>query len=246
MNTHSEHYANLLAPVYLWMVGGMAAALERGRAEVAPLHMPEVSTPTAIDLGAGFGMHSIPLARLGYSVTAIDSSPLLLSTLAEHAPGMSIRTVQGDLIEFVTHVKREADLILCMGDTLTHLSDEAEVGTLFERVHHALKPGGRFAASFRDYTAPKAGPARFIPVKADDDRILTCFLESGAGHVVVHDILHERLNGHWQMKVSSYQKLKLPPAWVRESLAGLGFDVASHVDQRGMIHVVATKPASRN
>ena len=241
MNKHSQHYASLLAPVYLWMVGGMAAALERGRAEVEPLSTPGVAAPTAIDLGAGFGMHAIPLAQMGYAVTAIDSSPLLLSTLADHAPGLAIQTVQGDLIEFATYVKTAADLILCMGDTLTHLSSQADVATLFQRVHQALKPGGRFAASFRDYSTPRAGHDRFIPVKADDERILTCFLEYGAGHVTVHDILHERKEGTWQMKLSSYEKVMLSPAWVCESLAGLGFDVTSHVDQRGMTHVLATR-----
>ena len=55
-----SHYENLLAPIYLWMAGGLDAALAAGAADVAEL----AGAPGyAIDLGAGFGMHSIPLAR---------------------------------------------------------------------------------------------------------------------------------------------------------------------------------------
>jgi 2-polyprenyl-3-methyl-5-hydroxy-6-metoxy-1,4-benzoquinol methylase len=55
---------------------------------------------TGVDLGAGFGMHSIPLARAGYQVIALDFSAALLQTLREHDNGLPIQTVQGDLRQF--------------------------------------------------------------------------------------------------------------------------------------------------
>jgi hypothetical protein len=35
MNTALDHYATLLAPVYLWMSGGLEAALAQGTTDVA-------------------------------------------------------------------------------------------------------------------------------------------------------------------------------------------------------------------
>ena len=89
----------------------------------------------------------------------------------------------------------------------------------------SLGPGGQFIATFRDYTAPLAGDARFIPVRADENRILTCFLEYGDDHVDVHDLLYERQGSVWQFKVSGYRKLRLPPAWVGGALDDAGFSV---------------------
>jgi 2-polyprenyl-3-methyl-5-hydroxy-6-metoxy-1,4-benzoquinol methylase len=66
-----EHYARLLAPVYLWMAGGLDHALKQGEADVRPF-IP--GRGLAVDLGAGFGMHAIPLARAGWEVLAIDTS----------------------------------------------------------------------------------------------------------------------------------------------------------------------------
>lgn len=83
MTACADHYEHHLAPVYLWMAGGPQAALQAGRAEIEALALPLGPGSCVVDLGAGFGMHAIPMAQTGASVVAIDSSPLLLRTLDE-------------------------------------------------------------------------------------------------------------------------------------------------------------------
>lgn len=164
MNAVADHYARLLAPVYLWMAGGPEAALSQGEAELIALNLPQhVSGAKALDLGAGFGMHSIPLAHRGYDVTAIDSSALLLSQLQQLGDDLRIRTIESDLLEFPAHLDGPPSLVLCMGDTLTHLSNTSEVVRLCSLIARHLKPGGRVVTTFRDYTRPARGDARFIP-----------------------------------------------------------------------------------
>ena len=75
-----QHCASHLARIYVWLAGGVDLALKTGEEDVTAL------TPgrgQAVDLGAGFGMHSVPLARAGYEVIAIDQSQPLLQTLGE-------------------------------------------------------------------------------------------------------------------------------------------------------------------
>jgi hypothetical protein len=136
---------------------------------------------------------------------------------------------------------RPADIILCMGDTLTHLPERSAALQLFTRVAASLRPGGTFIATFRDYTQALVGNGRFIPVKSDADRILTCFLEYAADHVDVHDMLHERNGDAWQLRVSTYRKLRLEPQWVSASLRDRGLVVRTEPGLAGMTRVIATK-----
>ena len=127
-----------------------------------------------------------------------------------------------------------------MGDTLTHLPSQASVATLFREVAASLRPGGVFAATFRDYaTAPLRGDSRFILVRGDGERVLTCFLEYADTTVTVHDLLHQRENGAWQLRVSSYPKLRLAPQWAVEQLSSLGLTVQRDATPGGMIRIRA-------
>ncbi|MFA6053405.1 MAG: class I SAM-dependent methyltransferase [Methylobacter sp.] len=246
MTTVSEHYKNHLAPVYLWMAGGFDAAISRGESEVDAICPNPSNGLTAVDLGAGFGMHAIPLARRGYSVLAIDTSSLLLEGLRDHAETLPVRTVEDDLLAFQKHLNTKANLILCMGDTLTHLSEPQSVERLFSLVAESLDSGGTFITTFRDYTSPLVGEGRFIPVRSDNDRILTCFLEYSTDYVTVHDVLHERNDSTWQLRVSGYRKLRLSPEWVSTMLQARGFTVRIEPGLAGMVRVVADKHPTLN
>lgn len=240
MSTVSEHYATHLAPVYVWMAGGIDAALALGAQDIADL-VP--GSGLAVDLGAGFGMHSIPLARGGYEVLAIDTSATLLETLASQCAGLPIRTFERDLLAFRSALPAgSANLVVCMGDTLTHLEAFAQVGRLCDDVAAALAAGGRFVATFRDYSAPAQDERRFIAVRSDASRILTCFLEEEPMHMKVHDILHEKTGAGWAMTVSSYRKLRLAPPDVVKALNACGLAVHLTAGPRGMVRVVAVKP----
>ncbi len=239
MTTVAEHYANHLGPIYVWMAGGAEAALQAGAAEVDALNLPLAHHAAVLDLGAGFGAHSIPLARRGARVTAIDTSAELLGTLAQLAGNLPIQAVNDDLLAFQSHITQAPSAILCMGDTVTHLPDLGAVESLVESAAAALPPGGVFVVSFRDYSVPLVGDERFIPVRSDDARILTCFLEYEPEAVVVHDILHQLTPQGWQTRVSHYRKLRLPPEHLIASLQSSGFKVRREVGTRGMVRLVA-------
>jgi SAM-dependent methyltransferase len=235
-----SHYESFLAPVYSWLAGGAEAAFARGEVELDALRLiPLRASASALDLGAGFGMHSVPLARRGFNVVAVDSSGALLRELRGHAGNLPILTAEADLLDFPQHVVGPMDVILCMGDTLTHLASKQALESFFAQVLAALAPGGTFVLTFRDYSAPMIRESRFIPVKSDADRIFTCFLEYGNEHVDVYDVLHERQGSQWTQRVSSYRKLRLLPDWVCAALRNAGFQVTQEAGLSGMIRVVA-------
>jgi len=104
MSSVTDHYSQLLAPVYAWMSGSVEAALDAGNAELAELNLPLPAGALVVDLGAGFGMHAVPLARGGVRVLAIDSSTELLKELDRLATGLAVESVADDLLSFRSHL----------------------------------------------------------------------------------------------------------------------------------------------
>ncbi len=242
MATTSAHYDHHLGRIYSWMVGDIEAALARSAAELDAIGLPVTRPATAIDLGAGIGLHAVPLAQRGFSVTAIDSCQQLLDQLRARSGSLPIATVTADLVEFPDVLPGQADVILCMGDTLTHLPDVASVELLLTNAAGRLAQGGMFVCTFRDYvSSPLQAERRFIPVRSDDKRILTCFLEYFDDRVLVHDVLHQWEDGRWRQTVSSYPKLRLAPQWVASQLAAHGLQVRQCAGPSGMACVVATR-----
>ena len=239
MNSVLDHYASLLAPLYSWMAGGAEAALARGEAELDSLRLTPRSTALAVDLGAGFGMHSIPMARRGFDVLAVDSSPELLRELQAHAGELPIQAVVADLLSFPDHVAGSPEAFLCMGDTLAHLPSKQAIESLFSKIATALAPGGLFVSTFRDYATPLTGERRFIHVRSDADRILTCFLDYENEYVNVYDLVHERQGQRWIQRVSGYRKVRLTPEWVSAALRDAGFHVTQESGPSGMVRLVA-------
>ncbi len=230
-----RHYDTLLAPVYLWLAGGLEHAVALGARDLAEFVGSGGTGGYAVDLGAGFGMHTVALARSGWRVLAVDLSAHLLAELKQHGSGLTIEVAAADLMGFAEFMTGPADLVLCMGDTLTHLDSEDQVAALMLKVRQALRPGGQFIATFRDYSHLPAATDRFIQVRSDAQRILTCFLEATAGHVIVHDIVHERRGDTWTMRVGRYRKLRLSPEAVVAAAQAAGLSCRAHDGPRGMV-----------
>ena len=241
MATSKTHYETHLGPVYSWMLGDLDAAFARGTAEIDALPLPS-ARGMAVDLGAGLGLHALALARRGFDVVAIDSCQALLDALRARGGSLAVAIQHADLLEFRRFVPTPAKAIVCMGDTLTHLPAVSAVESLLTEAAASLAPGGVFAATFRDYsTLPLEGERRFILVRADDARILTCFLEYHAEQVVVYDLLHEKQDGRWRQSISSYPKLRLAPDWVAATLSERGLSVKRDATPGGMVRIVAIK-----
>src|SRR5258708_2657014 len=121
MATAETHYKTHLGPVYSWMLGDLDAAFVRSTAEIEDLP-PPAARGVAVDLGAGLGLHALPLAKRGFDVVAIDNCKVLLDDLNSRRGSLPIAIHNADLLDFRRFVTGQAQVIVCMGDTLTHLA----------------------------------------------------------------------------------------------------------------------------
>lgn len=246
------HYEELLARHYTWMLGDFDELVAEQH-QLLEAHGASASETVdgariALDLGCGSGIQSVALAQLGYdTVLGVDLSRTLLAELESRAlPFPAIRGVHADICAGLDRVAGPQTIAtaVCMGDTLPHLPDAGAVRRLFDDVVGVLRPGGLFILSFRDLTARRSGLDRFIPVRADPDRIMTCFLEDEGDAVRVHDLIHSKTpEGTWRLDKSSYRKLRLAPSWVTGQLAEAGFGAISVAPgPRGSCTIAARGP----
>ncbi|MCK9630936.1 MAG: class I SAM-dependent methyltransferase [Methanoregula sp.] len=232
------HYDRFLAGHYLWMAGGFDANTVRSRQFFSAHRILPIFSGTAIDLGAGCGFASIPLAETGFHVTAVDICQPLLDELRGRIPGPGIEMIAGDLLDFPIWTGRRPELITCMGDTLTHLPDLDSVCRLIRQCHVELMPGGKLILSFRDYSGEPDGSVVIVPVRKDGKRIFLCRLEYLREHVRVTDIIYSQLSGKWKRSASEYAKLRLAPALVREMMEQAGFRIEFIGPENGMIGLI--------
>jgi SAM-dependent methyltransferase len=99
-----------------------------------------------VELAVGNGRVAIPVAReTGRRVLGIDTSPAMLAHARAdaEAAGVELDLREGDMRDL--ELDEPAALVYCPFRALLHLPTWADRRRTFERVHAALRPGGRFA-----------------------------------------------------------------------------------------------------
>jgi 2-polyprenyl-3-methyl-5-hydroxy-6-metoxy-1,4-benzoquinol methylase len=235
-----EHYDNHLSHIYSWMQGDFSEQVAEQKRIFGMFDLVPSPGTVAIDLGAGTGIQSVALASSGFDVISVDFSAELLRELDANRKGYPIRTCCNDILTFLSGNGDQADLIVCMGDTLTHLPTLSAVQEMVSLSRTRLRSGGAVLFSFRDLTVELHGADRFIPVRADESRILTCFLDYRSTCVIVYDILHEKKDGRWIQKISSYPKLRISARMLEEMLEQNNFRIIDTKLEKGMSYCFAS------
>ena len=168
MNTykglHAHHYDLLYAE---------KPYLEEARYVDKLLREAGVARGRLLDLACGTGRHAEAFARLGWDVTGVDYSEVLLEQARLNVPGA----------RFVMQDMRELDLpgeqfnaVTCLFDSIGYpLDDEGVVATLVATARH-LAPDGALVVEFLHAPALLADAApyrvRRVDLPADGDELL--------------------------------------------------------------------------
>lgn len=236
-----QHYESHLGHFYFWMLGDFEALQKEQEDYFSRNCIFPKSNKIALDLGAGNGIQSVSLAKLGFSVKAIDFSTQLTEELTRHSAGMDIEVIEGDFTDMAHYLKYSPELIVCMGDTITHLESVDQIDSMLKNFCRYSEDNAAFIVSYRDLTRERTDEQRFIPVKADENRILTCFLEYFPEYVRVTDIFHEKQHNTWVQKISSYSKLRLNTETLRNIFARNNFQLMDVEVLKGMNYLIFRK-----
>jgi SAM-dependent methyltransferase len=130
---------------------GLIAWPERLQREAPLLQrvLGQAPSQRVLDLGCGSGEHSRFLASLGFEVTGVDASPSQVEAARGADPGG--RYLQSGLTAFAHAIETPQGGAICLGNTLPHLCEEAELRAFFSELAACLQPGAPVLLQLLNY-----------------------------------------------------------------------------------------------
>lgn len=100
---------------------------------------------SVLDVGAGTGRNAIPLARAGYTVTALEPVPPFVAELrkAAAAAGVSVAVLEASALSPELQLPHGAFQLAVLSEVITHSRDRDEMLALITNVAAAIAPDGR-------------------------------------------------------------------------------------------------------
>lgn len=239
--TVKEHYERYLGNFYSWMAGDFIEKQQDQENFFLSNNIKPNFSGVSVDLGCGHGLQAISLANLGFSVHAVDFNQQLLTELKKRIGTRNIVYTEAHLLEYLYAIRLKPELIVCMGDTLTHLSGPDQVEELISLSAQKLERGGKLIVSYREHASELTNEKRFVPVRSDENRIHMCYLEYLPGYVKVFDVLYELENGEWKQHVSWYPKLRIPVSLMLSLFEKHNLTLITQEVIGGMTYLIAAK-----
>ncbi len=115
--------------------------------DLAACHEPTAAP--ALDLGAGTGRNTVPLARAGHPTHAVELTASFVTTLRETAAveSLPITAIEGDVVRGDLDVPVDHFALVVCSEVTSHFRGVADLRALFERAAQWLRPGGSFVVS---------------------------------------------------------------------------------------------------
>jgi 2-polyprenyl-3-methyl-5-hydroxy-6-metoxy-1,4-benzoquinol methylase len=110
------------------------------------LNLPANSS--VLDMACGAGRHAVTFAKMGYKVTAVDLSNLLISEAKKNAEqgGVELDFVLSDILEFETNKK--FDLTVNLFTSIGYFDNDEENYAVIKKAYDLLKSGGHFVIDY--------------------------------------------------------------------------------------------------
>ena len=225
-----EHYSD--AALYDYEYRRRRADVQFYR-EIAKQRLPQGGR--ILELGAGSGRVTIPLARAGYEVVAVDASRPMLDKLRARVAALPsavakrITVVEGDLRDFA--IGKQVPLAIAAFNVLEHLYTRVEVDACLRCVVDHLAPGGAFvfdvqmpdlAWLLRDpnkrwaktrFTDPTTKRAMYYSTNHDWDPV---------GQIALIRLYYEPVDGKGPHKIVKLSQRKFFPAELEGLVAHAG------------------------
>lgn len=124
----------------------------------------------ALDVACGTGLFAIELARRGVSTVGADLSSAMIAQARAAAREADVGTdwLVAPMQELGDRLAGPFDLLLCMGNSLPHLLEEADLAAALSGFADLLAPGGLAVVHLLNYDRILTGRQRLVGINRDD------------------------------------------------------------------------------
>jgi 2-polyprenyl-3-methyl-5-hydroxy-6-metoxy-1,4-benzoquinol methylase len=114
-------------------------------ATVAAMNQDPAKTPV-LDVGAGTGRNTLPLARQGYLVHAIELTPAFVQQIQAtvNAEGLPVVVTQGNILDPVVRMRPAHYKLAIVAEVISHFRDVDQLRLLMAKMCDVLRSGGLF------------------------------------------------------------------------------------------------------
>jgi 2-polyprenyl-3-methyl-5-hydroxy-6-metoxy-1,4-benzoquinol methylase len=181
--------------------------------EQAALLQKPAGTPLDIlDTACGTGMHAVTLAKGGHRVSAADLFPQMVEVGEHNArkAGVQVRFAAAGLGDMAaTFGAQQFDLLLCLGNSLPHLTSKLELTRALRDFAAVLRPGGMALIQNRNFDLVMRQQQRWMEPQAhresEKEWVFQRFYDFLPGGLIQFNIvtLKRERDSAWQAGVAS-------------------------------------------
>ncbi|GGG67439.1 hypothetical protein GCM10011374_34630 [Kocuria dechangensis] len=166
MATPAQFYDALASEYHLLFGHWWSAAQWHGQVIAGILAQRGITEGRLLDCTCGIGTQALPLARLGYGVTATDVSQAAVDRArvegAERGIEVDFRVC--DVRDLRDHVEGAFDVVISCDNALPHLLTDEHLHRALRSVRACLRPGGLLLVSLRDFDALRRTRPDGVPI----------------------------------------------------------------------------------
>ncbi|WP_330188183.1 class I SAM-dependent methyltransferase [Pseudarthrobacter sp. J75] len=169
--TPEQFYDALASEYHLLFDDWWSAAQWHGRVIAGILVQQGLAGGRLLDCTCGIGTQALPLAALGYAVTATDVSEAAVERARAEAAARGIGVECGvcDVRGVRDHVRGLFDAVISCDNALPHLLTDGDLERALRSIRACLRPGGLLLATLRDYDALRLTRPEGVPISIHGD-----------------------------------------------------------------------------
>jgi glycine/sarcosine N-methyltransferase len=188
--------------------------------------------PTVLDAACGTGQHALALAERGYPAAGADLSPAMIERARRNAAqrGLDVRFAVAGFGELRrTFGAQSCAAVLCLGNSLPHVLDKAELEAALADFAALLPPGGLLLLQNRNFDQVLAQRSRWMEPQAaahgQTEWLFVRFYDFLADGSIDFNILRLRrqIGEPWQQQVTQTRLCPLTQADLAAALPRAGF-----------------------
>jgi glycine/sarcosine N-methyltransferase len=200
--------------------------------QLATLSIPQSNSPRILDAACATGMHTLALAKMGYKMHGADISSGMIAQAHKNAKiehlSVNFQTAMfGNLSQ--TFGSEQFDALLCLGNSLPHVSSLTDLHNTLVDFSDCLRPDGMLILQNRNFEAVLAHKDRWMEPQSfsegGEEWVFVRFYDfEPDGSINFHILtLHKSDTSNWTQTISSTRLLPIDKNTILTNLQDTGF-----------------------